>query len=169
MIAKTSMARYVRLLRSEEGATLVEAAIVLSTFLVITLGLVQFAIVYWNYSTMLLAVDEGGRVAMVYNPVSFPNGPPTPPQPCGAQTQAPGCPLLSAGALENCTAAQATTVLTNYKAPAAVKVSAKRVPGSGGFPDTMIVCSSYSFGFIAPTLLPFGPIALQRQVTVPLD
>src|SRR5205085_9361547 len=103
MIAKMSMARYFRLLRSEEGATAVEAAIVLSTFLVITLGLVQFAMAYWNYSTMLLAVDEGGRYAMVYN-----QGPPAP---CGAQTQAPGCPSLTAGTLENCTAAQATTIL----------------------------------------------------------
>jgi Flp pilus assembly protein TadG len=161
MIAKMSMARYLRLLRSEEGATAVEAAIVLSTFLVITLGLVQFAMTYWNYSTMLLAVDEGGRYAMVYN-----QGPPAA---CGAQTQAPGCPSLTAGALENCTAAQATTVLTNYQAPNAVKVSAKRVPGSGLFPDTMIICCSYSFSFIAPALLPFGPIALIRQVTVPLD
>ena len=76
MIAKMSMARYFRLLRSEEGATAVEAAIVLSTFLVITLGLVQFAMAYWNYSTMLLAVDEGGRYAMVYN-----QGPPAA---CGA-------------------------------------------------------------------------------------
>lgn len=161
MIAKMSMARYFRLLRSEEGATAAEAAIVLSTFLVITFGLVQFAMVYWNYSTMLLAVDEGGRYAMVYN-----QGPPAP---CGAQTQAPGCPSLTANALENCTAAQAQTVLTNYKAPAAVKVSAKRFHVPESPTDTMIICSSYSFSFIAPTLLPFGPIALKSQVTVPLD
>jgi Flp pilus assembly protein TadG len=158
MIAKMSTARYFCLFRSEEGATAVEAAIVLSTFLVITLGLVEFAMAYWNYSTMLLAVDEGGRYAMVYN-----QGPPAP---CGAQTQAPGCPLLTAGALENCTAARAQTVLTNYKAPNTVKVSAQRAAGA---PPTMNICASYSFSFIAPTLLPFGPIALKRQVTVPLD
>jgi Flp pilus assembly protein TadG len=157
MIAKMSMGRYLRLLRSEEGATAVEAAIVLSTFLVITLGLIQFAMGYWNYSTMLLAVDEAGRYAMVYN-----QGPPAA---CGAQTQAPGCPSLTAGALENCTAARAQTVLTNYQAPNTVKVSARHPPEL----NTMIICSSYSFSFIAPTLLPFGPIALIRQVTVPLD
>ena len=166
MIAKTSTARYSCLFRSEEGATAVEAAIVLSTFLVITLGLVEFAMAYWNYSTMLLAVDEGGRSAMVYNPVSYPNGPPAPPAPCPAQTQAPGCPSISAGALENCAVAQAQTVLTNYKAPNTVKVSAQRAAGA---PPTMNICASYSFSFIAPTLLPFGPIALIRQVTVPLD
>jgi Flp pilus assembly protein TadG len=166
MIAKMSTARYFCLFRSEEGATAVEAAIVLSTFLVITLGLVEFAMAYWNYSTMLLAVDEGGRSAMVYNPVSYPNGPPTPPAPCPAQTQAPGCPSLTAGALENCAVAQAQTVLTNYQAPAAVAVSARQVLGAT---PTMTVCASYSFGFIAPGLLPYGPIALKRQVTVPLD
>jgi Flp pilus assembly protein TadG len=161
MIAKMSTARYFRVLRSEKGATAVEAAIVLSTFLVITLGLVEFAVAYWNYSTMLLAVDEGGRYAMVYN-----QGPPAP---CGAQTQAPGCPLLTAGALENCTAARAQTVLTNYKAPNTVAVSAKLIPPSGAFPAKMNICASYSFGFMAATLLPYGPIALQGQVTVPLD
>ena len=62
MTAKTSTARYFCLFRSEEGATAVEAAIVLSTFLVITLGLVEFAMAYWNYSTMLLAVDEGAAM-----------------------------------------------------------------------------------------------------------
>ena len=161
MIAKMSTARYSCLFRSEEGATAVEAAIVLSTFLVITLGLVEFAMAYWNYSTMLLAVDEGGRYAMVYN-----QGPPAP---CGAQTQAPGCPLLTAGALENCTAARAQTVLTNYNAPSTVAVSAKLIPPSGAFPAKMNICASYSFGFMAATLLPYGPIALQSQVTVPLD
>jgi Flp pilus assembly protein TadG len=161
MIPKTSTARYSCLLRSEDGATAVEAAIVLSTFLVITLGLVEFAMAYWNYSTMLLAVDEGGRYAMVYN-----QGPPAP---CGAQSQAPGCPSLTAGALENCTAARAQTVLTNYNAPSTVAVSAKLIPPSGAFPAKMNICASYSFGFMAATLLPYGPIALQSQVTVPLD
>jgi TadE-like protein len=167
MIVKMSTARYFRLLRSEEGATAVEAAIVLSTFLVITLGLVQFATAYWNYTTMLLAVDEGGRYAMVNN-----QGPPAP---CGAQTQAPGCPLLTGGALENCAVARAQTVLANYQAPNTIAVSANRIAGSGPplgppvSPDKLTICSSYSFSFIAPTLLPFGPIALQRQVTVPLD
>jgi hypothetical protein len=115
---------------------------------------------------MLLAVDDGGRYAMVYNPLSYPNGPPAA---CGAQTQAPGCPLLTGGALENCAAAQAQTVLTNYKAPNTVKVSAKLFPASGASPAKMDICAAYSFGFIAAALLPYGPIALKREVTVPLD
>jgi len=164
MIVKMSTARYFRLLRSEEGATAVEAAILLSAFLVITLGLVEFAMAYWNYSTMLLAVDEGGRYAMVYNPVNFPAGPPPPA--CPAQALVPGCATPIGNALENCTAARAQTVLTNYQAPAAVAVSARQVLGAT---PTMTVCASYSFGFIAPGLLPYGPIALKRQVTVPLD
>jgi Flp pilus assembly pilin Flp len=134
MIAKMSMARYFRLLRSEEGATAVEAAIVLSTFLVITLGLVQFAMACWNYSTMLLAVDEGGRTAMVYNPVNYPAGPPAPPAPCPAQTQAAGCPPITVGAFENCAVHQAQIVLANYKAPNTVAVSANRIAGSAGPP-----------------------------------
>ena len=155
MIVKMSVSRYFRLCRSEEGATAVEAAIILSTFLLLTLGLAQFAMAYWNYSTMLLAVDEAGRYAMVYN-----QGPPTT---CGAQTQATSCPSIGTStALANCTAAQAQTVLTNYGAPSTVAVSVSTNAA------TMTICGSYSFNFIAPSFLPYGPISLKRQVTVPL-
>lgn len=157
MIVKMSVTRYFRLFRSEEGATAVEGAIILSTFLLLTLGLFQFAMAYWNYSTMLLAVDEAGRYAMVYN-----QGPPTA---CGAQTQAAGCPSLTSNAVANCAAAQAHTVLTNYGTPSSVAVSVSQTAGS---PATMTICGSYSFNFIAPSFLPYGPISLKRQVTVPL-
>jgi Flp pilus assembly protein TadG len=157
MIPKMSMSRYFRLCRSEDGATAVEAAIVLSAFLLLTLGMAEFAMAYWNYSTMLVAVDEAGRYAMVYN-----QGPPTA---CGAQTQATGCPTLTSNAVANCAAAQAQTVLTNYSAPSSVAVSVSQTAGS---PATMTICGSYTFNFIAPTLLPYGPISLKRQVTVPL-
>jgi chorismate synthase len=35
-------------------------------------------------------------------------------------------------------------------------------------PGTITVCANYSFDFIAPQLLPFGPLNLTRQVTVPM-
>jgi Flp pilus assembly protein TadG len=157
MIAKMSMTRYFRLCRSEDGAAAVETAIVLSAFLLLTLGMAEFAMAYWNYNTMLLAVDEAGRYAMVYN-----QGPPTA---CGPQTQATNCPTLTSNAVANCAAAQAQTVLSNYSAPSSVAVSVSQTAGS---PATMTICGSYSFNFIVPSFLPYGPISLKRQVTVPL-
>ena len=71
MIWKKSPRRH-----AEEGATAVEAAVTISALLFLVLGAVQFGIAYWNWNTMLLAVEEAGRYAMLYNTTNFPNGPP---------------------------------------------------------------------------------------------
>jgi hypothetical protein len=121
-------------------------------------GAIEFGLAFWNYHTMVLAVEEAGRYAMVFN-----QGPPVT---CGAQTQAASCPTLSSTALANCAAAQAQTVLSTYGAPSGVAVSVSQ--NGAATPPTMTICGSYSFNFIAPTLLPYGPIGLTTQVTVPL-
>jgi hypothetical protein len=35
-------------------------------------------------------------------------------------------------------------------------------------PTTVTVCASYSFNFLMPRLLPYGPLDLTSRVTVPL-
>jgi hypothetical protein len=62
--------------RAEEGAVAVELAVTLSALLFLILGAVQFGIVFWNWNSMLLAVEEAGRYAMLYNSTTFPGGPP---------------------------------------------------------------------------------------------
>jgi Flp pilus assembly protein TadG len=143
---------------SEQGATAVETALIISTLLLLIFGAIEFGRAFWTYNTMVLAVEEAGRYAMVYN-----QGPPTT---CSAQTQAASCPTLSSTALANCAAAQAQSVLSTYGAPSAVAVSVSQ--NGAGTPPTMTICGSYSFNFIAPTLLPYGPIGLTTQLTVPL-
>jgi Flp pilus assembly protein TadG len=140
--------------RTEEGATAVETALILSTLLLLIFGAIEFGRGFWTYNTMLLAVEEAGRYAMVNN-----QGPPTS---CGAQTQAASCPSLTNTPLANCAAAQAQSVLSTYGAPSSVAVSANQSTAN------MVICVSYSLDFIAPTLLPYGPISLQSQITVPL-
>jgi hypothetical protein len=141
MIAKMSMTRYFRLLRSEEGATAVEAAIVLSTFLLITFGLAQFAMAYWSYTTMLLAVDEAGRYAMINNasPVVAEHR---------MQAVLPGasisCPLPA------------------NPAAGAWYVCATRTAGA---PDTMSLSAIYGNNIIGLA----GPFNVTAQATVPLD
>jgi TadE-like protein len=60
----------------EEGSVAVEMAITLSALLLLIFGAVQFALVFWNWNTMLLGVEEAGRYAMLYNATTFPSGPP---------------------------------------------------------------------------------------------
>jgi len=56
-------------------------------------------------------------------------------------------------------------VLSAYQAPS-IDVSVNEDTTSS--PATITVCASYSFDFVAPQLLPYGPLSLTRQITVPL-
>jgi hypothetical protein len=71
-----SMRRKTSLRSEERGAVAVEAAITLSALLFLLLGAIQFGLVYFAWNTMLLAAEEAGRYAMLYNPTNFPSGPP---------------------------------------------------------------------------------------------
>ena len=52
--------------RNEDGATSVEVAISVGAFLLILLGVLEFAIDMWIWNSMTMAVQQGGRTAMVY-------------------------------------------------------------------------------------------------------
>jgi hypothetical protein len=58
----------------DEGAVAVEAGITMSALLLLILGIIQFGLSYWTWNTMLLAVEEAGRYAMLFH--SYPSGPP---------------------------------------------------------------------------------------------
>ena len=143
--------------RAEEGSVAVEAGITISVLLLLIVGSVEFGRAFWTYNTMLLAVEEAGRYAMVHNQ--------RPPSGCSAQSQASQCPTLSNTPLANCSAAQAQLILSAYQAPS-ISVSVNEDTTSS--PATMTICASYSFDFLAPQLLPYGPLDLTSQVTVPL-
>jgi Flp pilus assembly protein TadG len=141
----------------DEGAAAVEASLIIGVLLLLVLGSVELGRAFWTYNTMLLAVEEAGRYAMVYN--HGPSGS------CEAQSQAPHCPTLSDTPLANCSASRARQVLSNYQI-ANIEVSVEEDTAS--LPTTITICASYSFGFIAPRLLPYGPLNLISRVTVPL-
>jgi Flp pilus assembly protein TadG len=142
---------------TDQGAAAVEASITLSVLLLLIVGSIEFGRAMWTYNTMLLAVEEAGRYAMVYN-----QGPPVT---CGSQTQAARCPTLSNTSLANCSAARAQQILSAYQAPT-INVSVTEETTSS--PATITICASYSFDFVAPHLLPYGALNLTRQITVPL-
>ena len=143
--------------RAEQGTAAVEAGIVIPALLLLVLGGVEFGRVLWTFNTMLLAVEEAGRYAMVHS-----RGPPAT---CDVQSPAPQCPFQSNTPLANCSAARAQQVLSAYKMPK-IDVSAKEDTTSS--PATMTICVSYSLDLVAPQLLPYGPLNLAQQITVPL-
>jgi Flp pilus assembly protein TadG len=124
--------------------------LVLPVLLLFMIGSVEFGRALWMYHTMLLAVEEGGRYAMVYG--QSPN------------LLTAACPNVTTVSLQNCTQAKANAYLATYYGGTDVIVTA--VPDTST-PANMTISATYSFNFITPVLLPFGPITLTSTVTVP--
>ena len=142
---------------AEEGTAAVEAGVTMSVLLLLIVGSVEFGRAFWSYNTMLLAVEEAGRYAMVHN-----HGPG---ETCSAQSQVLDCPTLSNTPLANCSAERVQQVMSAYQAPS-VGVSVRE--DATASLATITICASYSFDFVAPELLPYGPLNLTSRVTVPL-
>jgi hypothetical protein len=117
-------------------------------------GSMEFGRAFWTWNTMVLAIQEGGRYAMVYNQATFPSGPP-----------AASCPSAATVTLSNCAVARANEYLSAYGTPS---VTVSCASGCTGSPTSMTISATYAFNFILPALLPYGPITLTSQVTVPL-
>ena len=142
---------------AEDGATAAEAALVLPVLLLLLAGTIEFAQALWTNNTMLLAIEQAARYAMVHNQA--------PPTTCRAQTQALNCPALSATPIADCAASKAEEVLSAYQAPH-TGVSASEDTTST--PATITICASYSFHFLAAQLLPYDFLELRVRVTAPL-
>src|ERR1700719_1411918 len=90
------MMRSIRILRRDErGSVALEAWAVLSLLLILLLGSVQSSLAYFAWNTMLLAAEEAGRYAMLYNACVV-----------SAQPCPPGC-SGSTSALADCAVAWA--------------------------------------------------------------
>ena len=139
------------------GTAAVEAVLIMSVLLSAIIGGIETARAFWTYNTMVMAVEQAGRYAMMYKH--------RPPAICMPQTQASQCPALSNTPLANCTAWYAQQMLAAYRAPAVVVSVAIDTATS---PATIAICASYSFAFIASQLLPYGPLDLMSSVTVPM-
>ena len=131
----------------EEGSAAIEAAVVLLVLPMFLIGSVEFGRALWMGHTMLLAVEEAGRYAMVY----------------GASPSlltSASCPNVATVSLANCAVAKANAYLADYGGTG-VNVT------SSAATSTLTIQATYTFNFIDPILLPFGPITLSNQVTVP--
>ena len=134
----------------EEGSAAVEAALILPILLLFLLGSVEFGRALWTYHTMLLAVEEAGRYAMVYGESP-------------SLLSSASCPNVTTVTLQNCAVAKANAYLAAYGG-SGVSVSSSE---DSSTPPNLTISATYTFNFIDPLLLPFGPITLGSQVTVP--
>jgi Flp pilus assembly protein TadG len=135
MIRKRSLQR-----GAEEGAVAIEAAITIVALMFLILGSVQFGLVLWNWNTMLLAVEEAGRYAMLYNPTNYPLGPPS-------STCTVGTPTLA-----NCAAAWGNQNWgSNYGSGVTCTLAA----------PNMTCTATYTFNLLTS-------ISLSRGIQVPL-
>jgi Flp pilus assembly protein TadG len=130
--------------RADDGGIAVEAAVTILSLMFLILGSLQFGLVFWNWNTMLLSVEEAGRYAMLYNPTNalYKNGPPA--SSCSA----------SPATLANCAAAWGNqNGGSNFGSGVTCTTAA----------PNMTCTVTYTFDFILIT-----PISLSRAVKVPL-
>lgn len=142
------MTREIRdLRRRDEGAVAVEAAISLSVLLLLILGTIEFAFAFWQWNTMLLAVNQVGRCVMIGNNPAL-NGSPAN---CGT-----GSPQAQLQTALNTTC----TLATPSAGQTCVTASASPQNGTNG----MTLTAAYGFDFIALT----GSFKITSSTWVPL-
>jgi Flp pilus assembly protein TadG len=125
--------------RWDDGTAAIEAGLIAPAFFLALLGIIEFAMVYWQWNTMLLAVEQAGRYVMVNNSSCDVTCAETQMQ--SVLSSASVCPTPSTGQL--CVTASTTA----------------------GTPSTMTLTARYSFSLLS--LL--GPFTITSQGTVPLD
>ena len=150
-----------RLCSSEEGATAVETTIVFTALMLLIFGILQFAQIFWAWNTIWLAIEEGGRFAMI-NSTQNPNA-----AACPAANPPPqdggSCSAYPVPA--NCAQGQINNILSTYPSPAfSVSMSC-----SAGPPPTLTIQGTFTLNFIMSTLFPYVPITITPQYTVPLS
>ena len=118
----------------------VEAAVLLPTLLLLMVGVVKFGTAYWQWHTMLLAVEQAGRYVMVNNS---------------------SCDTTCA---EN----QMKTVLSSASVcttPSKGHICVSATKDTSTSPSTMTLTANYSFDFFGFA----GPFTIKSEGTVPLD
>jgi Flp pilus assembly protein TadG len=126
--------------RSEAGAVAVEAAVLLPALLLLMVGIVKFGAAFWQWHTMLLAVEQAGRYVMVNNS---------------------SCDV-------SCAETQMKTVLPSASvctAPSKGKICVSATKDTSTSPSTMTLTANYSFDFFGLA----GPFTIKSEGTVPLD
>jgi Flp pilus assembly protein TadG len=129
----------------DEGATAVEAALIISVLVFLIFGIIEFGMTLWNWNTMVLAVEDAGRYVMA----KYASG--------GACD-----PSCAVGQMQATLATAPGTVSTACTTPAADQICLS-AHTTGGTPQTMTLTAAYGFKVIglSPTY------TLTSQATFP--
>jgi Flp pilus assembly protein TadG len=125
-------------LRRDEGTAAVEAALIAPVLFFAIFGIIELGTAFWQWNTMLLAVEQAGRYVMVNNSSCDVS--------C-AETQMQS--VLSSASV--CTTPSAGQICVSASIPA-------------GTPSSMTLTTAYSFNLLSL----FGPFTITSQGTVPL-
>jgi Flp pilus assembly protein TadG len=139
----TQVMRLKNLVRGwDKGTAAIEAALIAPTLFLTILGIIEFGTAFWQWHTMLLAIEQAGRYVMVS--------------------------YASSG---SCDTSCAQTQMQNVLPSAAVCTTPStgqicvNASTTAGTPSTMTLTATYSFSLLAL----FGPFTITSQGTVPLD
>jgi Flp pilus assembly protein TadG len=126
--------------RREEGTAAVEAALVFPVLFLLILGIIEFGTAFWQWNTMLRAVERAGRYVMVNNA---------------------SCDAI-------CAETQMQTVLSSAAictTPTAGQICVSAASGTTCGSPSMTLTANYSFNFFGLA----GPFTITSQNCVPLD
>ena len=150
MTVRSATSRQRRLHSSEDGATAVEAALVLSIFVGVVLTIIDFAEAFFIWNTLQLVVGQASRYVMVQT--SIPNPP-------GSASEE--CP--PAGSAASCAISELTKLLPD------ASPSCVGLPTPGQYcvsasctATTCNLSALYGFKFV-------GTYTLAGQITVPIS
>jgi Flp pilus assembly protein TadG len=138
--------------RCEQGATMVEMAVVTGAALLLILGMLEFAVLYWSQHNLLLAVEHAGRWAMINNADTT----------VASDAASYVCNILNPGGA-SCT--NLTAGGTCGPSAGHYCANATSTTNANGI-KILTLTASYGFSFLNVT---GGGLTLTGQTTVPLD
>ncbi len=147
----------------EEGSVAVEAAIIFSVLLALTFGIIEFGTTFFQWNTMVLAVEEAGRYIMLHNACNTPS--------CGETRLQTAFTNLGYSSPPPCTVAMGNIVAPS---PGNICVHVSKTTGTPPQPDTLTFTAVYAYnniivpvGFVNGVLS--GPFTVTGRASFPLD
>jgi Flp pilus assembly protein TadG len=148
---------------SEEGSVAVETTIVLAVLLALMFGIIEFGTTFFQWNTMVLAVEEAGRFIMLNNGCNTPT--------CGENRLQTALTNLGYSTPPICSVTMGSIVPPTA---GSICVYATKTTGTPPAPDTITLTAVYAYdNIIVPSGLLVGslsgPFTVTGQATFPLD
>lgn len=138
---------------TDKGATAVETAIVISALCTLIIGILEFGMAFWQWHTMLLAVEQTGRYAMINN------------MSITATIAEQQMSLVISGSASGTPACTLTGTTINPPTAGNICVYATTATGTSPDPNTILLTAVYAYNVLGIS----GMLTLTSQGIFPLD